>query len=324
MKWSIAAIACVLLCSASTQAEGPNTRQVRVGFVGTTSPATFPPSISAFWARLRELGYVEGKNLIVERRWANGDLARLPTLMADMVERKVDVIVTWGTPAAIAAKRATTTIPIVNTGMGDPVAIGLVASLARPGGNLTGFSAGWTDIRGKWLELLQETIPKLSMVAIVANPNNALNRMQAQDLASLATERGLKLVPFYARDAEELAGAVEQARRGAQALIVFSDPVTMANQQRIVALAGKHKLPTIYLLRDAVADGGLMAYGPDLNVVYRRSADYVDRILKGARAGDLPVEQPTEYILAVNLKTAKSLGLAIPQSILVRADEIVR
>jgi putative ABC transport system substrate-binding protein len=244
--------------------------------------------------------------------------------MAEMVERKVDVIVTWGTPAAIAAKRATSTIPIVNTGMGDPVATGLVASLARPGGNLTGFSAGWTDIRGKWLELLQESIPKLSTIAIVANPDNELNRKQAQDLDALASERGLKLVPFYARNADELAKAVEQARRGAQALIVFSDPVTMANQQRIIALAGKYKLPTMYLLRDAVAGGGLMAYGPDLKIVYRRSADYVDRILKGARAGDLPVEQPTEYILAVNLKTAKSLGLSIPQSVLVRADEIVR
>ena len=324
MKWSIAAIVCVLLCSALAHADEPSTRQVRVGFVGTTSPATFPSSISAFWERLRELGYVEGKNLIVETRWANGDLGRLPTLMAEMVERKVDVIVTWGTPAAIAAKRATSTIPIVNTGMGDPVATGLVASLARPGGNLTGFSAGWTDIRGKWLELLQESIPKLSTIAIVANPDNELNRKQAQDLDALASERGLKLVPFYARNADELAKAVEQARRGAQALIVFSDPVTMANQQRIIALAGKYKLPTMYLLRDAVAGGGLMAYGPDLKIVYRRSADYVDRILKGARAGDLPVEQPTEDILAVNLKTAKSLGLSIPQSVLVRADEIVR
>jgi putative ABC transport system substrate-binding protein len=309
-----------------TQVGAAETAQkiVRVGFVGTTSPSTFPRSISAFWDRLRELGYVEGRNLIIESRWAEGRLDRLPALMAEMVERKVDVIVTWGTPAAFAARNATNTIPIVDTGMGDPVGSGLAASLARPGGNITGFSAGWADIRGKWLELLQEAVPRLATVAIIANPDNALNRKEAQELESMVPLRGLKLLIIYVREAQALDHAVRQARRGAQALLVFSDPLTMSNTQRIVALAARHRLPDMYLLRDSVQAGGLMAYGPDLAVVFRRSADYVDKILNGARPADLPIEQPTQYRLVVNLKTAKALGITIPQSILVRAEEVIR
>ena len=309
-----------------TQVSAAETVQkiVRIGFVGTTSPSTFPRSINAFWDRLRELGYVEGQNLIIESRWAEGRLDRLPPLMAEMVERKVDVIVTWGTPAAIAARNATNTIPIVDTGMGDPVGSGLAVSLARPGGNITGFSAGWADIRGKWLELLQEAVPRLATVAVIANPDNALNRKEAKELESVAPTRGLKLLIIYVREAEALDRAFEQARRGAQAVLVFSDPLTMSNQPRIVALAAKHRLPDMYLLRDSVRAGGLMAYGPDLAVVFRRSADYVDKILNGARPADLPIEQPTQYLLVVNLKTAKALGLTIPQSILLRADEVIR
>ena len=297
---------------------------VRIGFVGTTSPSTFPPGISAFWDRLRELGYVEGQNLMVESRWAEGHLDRLPALMTEMVERKVDVIVTWGTPAAIAAKNAADTIPIVFMQSADPIGSGLAASLARPGGNLTGLSAGWADIGGKWLEFLGETVPRLATVAVVTNPGNPANRKQVQDLESLASMRGLKLLLIEVREPHALDRAFEQVRQRAQAVLVLSDPVTMSIQGRIVALAARHRLPDMYSRRDSVAAGGLMAYGPDLAVVFRRSADYVDKILKGTKLGDLPIEQPTQYRLVVNLKTAKALGLTVPQSILLRADEVIK
>jgi putative ABC transport system substrate-binding protein len=244
--------------------------------------------------------------------------------MSEVARLKIDVIVTYGTPAAIAAKGATATIPIFDTAMGDPVARGLVSSLARPGGNLTGFSGALPDICGKWLELLQETIPRLSAVAVLADPGNPAHESQAQELRSIAAKRGLKLVPVYVREAEALDPGMVRARRSADAVIVLSATLTMASQGRIITLAAKHKLPAMYLLRDAVVAGGLIAYGPDFAVMFRRSADYVDKILKGARPADMPIEQPTQYILAVNLKTAKALGLAVPQSILVRANEVIQ
>jgi putative ABC transport system substrate-binding protein len=244
--------------------------------------------------------------------------------MSDVVQRRVDVIVTWGTPAAIAAKGATASIPIFVTAMGDPVATGLVSRLARPGGNLTGFSGGLTDICGKWLELLQETIPRLSTVAVLGDSGNPAHRAQAQELASIAAERGMKIVPVYVREADALDQAMVGARRKAGAVIVLSGAQDMLTQRRIIALAAKHKLPAMYLPRDTVVSGGLMAYGPDFVVMFRRTADYVDKILKGARPAEIPIEQPTQYVLAGNLKTAKSLGLVVPQSILVRATEVIQ
>jgi len=238
--------------------------------------------------------------------------------MSEVVQRKVDVIVTWGTPAAIAAKEATATIPIFDTAMGDPVGTGLVSSLARPGGNLTGFSGGLTDICGKWLELLQETIPGLSTVAVLGDTGNPAHRAQARELGSVAAGRGLKIVAIYVREPKELDQAMVQARRSSKALIVFSATQSLTAQRRIITLAAKHKLPAMYLSRDTVVAGGLMAYGPDFVVLFRRSADYVDKILKGVRPAEIPIEQPTQYILAVNLKTAKSLGLVVPQSVLMR------
>jgi putative ABC transport system substrate-binding protein len=296
----------------------------RIAFVGATSPSTFPRSVTAFWDRLRELGYIEGQNLVVESRWAEGHPERLPALMSEVVQQKVDVIVTYGTPSGIAAKGATATIPIFDTAMGDPVASGLVSSLARPGGNLTGFSGALPDICGKWLELLQETIPRLSTVAVLAEPGNPAHESQVHELRSIAVKRGLKIVPVHVRESLALDQGMVRARRSAEALIVLSASLTMVNQGRIITLAAKHKLPAMYLLRDTVIAGGLLAYGPVIVVMFRRSADYVDRILKGARPADMPIEQPTQYILAVNLKTAKSLGLVVPQSILVRANEVVQ
>jgi putative ABC transport system substrate-binding protein len=315
----------VLALSCSfVNAEQQTRRVYRIAFVGSTSPSTFPRSVTALWERLRELGYIEGQNLIIESRWADGHPDRLPALMSEVVQRKVDVIVTWGTPAAIAAKEATATIPIFVTAMGDPVGTGLVASLDRPGGNLTGFSGGLTDICGKWLEFLQETIPHLSTVAVLGDIDNLAHHAQAQELRSVAAERGLKVVAIYVREPNDLDQAMVQSRRRAEALIVLSGTQSLTAQRRVVTLAAKHKLPAMYLPRDAVVAGGLMAYGPDFVVLFRRSADYVDRILKGARPADIPIEQPRQYILAVNRKTAKSLGLVLPQSILVRANEVVQ
>ena len=322
-RFALTLLALALSCSFVNAAE--QTRKVyRIAFVGATSPSTFPRSLTALWDRLRELGYIEGQNLIIESRWADGNPDRLPGLMSEVVQRKVDIIVTWGTPSAIAAKEASTTIPIFVIAMGDPVGTGLVSSLDRPGGNLTGFSGGLTDICGKWLELLQETIPRLSTVAVLGDTGNLAHSAQARELRSVAAERGLKIVEYYVREPTALDGAIVQARRSAEALIVLSGTQSLTAQRRIVTLAGKHKFPAMYLPRDTVVAGGLMAYGPDFVVLFRRSADYVDRILKGARPSDIPIEQPTQYILAVNLKTAKSLGLVVPQSILVRADEIVQ
>jgi putative ABC transport system substrate-binding protein len=314
-----------VLGSPPAPAADPAQKILRVGFVGPASLSTAPRALTAFWERLRELGYVEGENLVVERLWAEGQYDRLPALMAEMVGREVDVLVTYSTPAALAAKNATTTIPIVGAVMGEPVRTGLVASLARPGGNLTGLSVGWTEgIGGKWLECLQEIVPHLSTIALITNQDNPMLRDLAKDVATLAWTRRLKVRIVDVRQPDALEHAFEQARQHAQAVLVFSDPVTVGNQRRITTLAAKHRLPAVYALRDFVDAGGLMAYGPDFPVLYRRAAEYVDKILKGASPADLPIEQPTQYVLVVNLKTARSLGIRIPQSILVRADEVIQ
>jgi putative ABC transport system substrate-binding protein len=296
-----------------------------VAFVHTLSPSTALPGTATFWDRLRELGWIQGENLIVEQRWADGQPDRLPALMAEVIERKVDVLVTYGTPAAIAAKRATNTVPIVIAVMGDAVRSGLVESLAHPGGNLTGLSIGVAEgMAGKWLELLRETVPRLSTVAIIANPANVTTPDLTRDIQAMAPMRRLKIVTVDVRRAEELDRAFERARRQAQAVVVLVDPITTGNRPRVAALAAKHKLPVVYPFRDLAEAGGLMSYGPDLNVMFRRAAEYVDRILKGAKPADLPIEQPTKFELVINLKTAKALGIIIPESILLRADEVIR
>jgi putative ABC transport system substrate-binding protein len=272
------------------------------------------------------LGYVEGQNLIVERRWAEGRPERLPALMAEVIERKVDVIFTASTPAAIVAKSATSTIPIVVMLVGDPVHSGLAASLARPGGNLTGMSMGFgEDLTGKWLELLQETVPRLSTVAVIMNPNNSVARELAKDAEAIAPKRHLKALIIEVREAGDIDGAFEEAHRHAQAVLVHGDGLlTVQHRGQITALAAKHHLPAIYNVPEFMDSGGLMAYAPDLAVMSRRAADYVDKIFKGAKPADLPIEQPTRYLLVVNLKTAKALGLTFPESILLQADEVIR
>ena len=297
-----------------------------MGLVAPDSLSTTPPSSTLFWGRLRELGWIEGQNLIVERRWADGHLERLPALMAEVIERNVDVIVTGSTPGAMAAKNATRAIPIVVVGMGDPVRSGLVASLAHPGGNLTGMSMGFgEDFTGKWLELLQETVPQLSTVAMIVNPNNSVARDLAKDAESIAPKPHLKLQIIEVREAEDFDGALEQARRQAQAVLVHGDGLlTVHHRGQITALAAKHRIPAIYNHLWFVESGGLMAYAPDISVMFRRAADYVDKILRGAKPADLPIEQPTRYVLVVNLRTAMALGLTVPESILLQADEVIR
>jgi len=209
--------------------------------------------------------------------------------------------------------------------MGDPVRSGLVTSLARPGGNLTGISVGYVEgFSGKWLELVQETVPRLSTVAVVMNPDVSHQRDQAKDVEAAGRKRHLKIQVIEVREAEALDRALEQASRQAQAVLVFPNPVTIMNRTRITTLAAKHRLPAMYGMREFVDAGGLMAYAPDRPAMFRRAADYVDKILKGAKPADLPIEQPTQYLLVVNLKTAKALGLSIPQSILLQADEVIR
>jgi putative ABC transport system substrate-binding protein len=321
----LVAVAAVLAPPLVRAAE-PAQSVARVGFVGPASRnAAHGGGRSQFWERLRELGYIDGQNLVIEARWAEGRYDQLPALMAEVLERKVDVLVTYGTEAAVAAKNATSTIPIVVAAMGDPIRSGVAASLARPGGNLTGLSMGFAEgMAGKWLELLQEMVPRLSTVAVIANPDNPIARDLAKELEAIAPRRGLKLRLIEVREAGALDRAFEQAGRKAQAVLVLPDPMVAAHRGQVTALAAKYRLPTMYYLRDYVDAGGLMAYGPDLAVLYRRAADYVDKILKGAKPGDLPIEQPTKFELIVNLKTAKALGITIPESILLRADEVIR
>lgn len=315
----------IVLGSSLLFAAEPAQRVVRVGFVGPASPSTGVRAVTQFWERLRELGYVEGQNLVIEARWAEGHYDRLPGLMGEVIGRKVDVLVTYSTPAAIAAKNATSTIPIVAAGMGDPIGSGLVASLARPGGNLTGLSVAWAEgLAGKWLELLQETVPQLTTVAVIANPDNPISRIQTKELQAIAPARGLKLRLIEVREPGALDRAFGQAGKKAQGALILPDPVIAALRRQITELAAKHRLPTVYYLRDFVDAGGLMSYGPDLGVQFRRAAEYVDKILKGALPADLPIEQPTQWMLVVNLKVARALDLTIPQSILLRADEVIR
>jgi putative ABC transport system substrate-binding protein len=281
--------------------------------------------ITEFWERMRELGYVEGQNLVIEARWAGGRYDRLPELMAEVLDRKVDVLVTYGTEAAVAAKNATSTVPIVVAAMGDPIRSGVAASLARPGGNLTGLSMGFAEgMAGKWLELLQETVPRLSHVAVIENPDTPIARDLARELEVIAPRRGLKLWVIEVREPGALDRAFEQAGRKAQAILELPDPMIAAHRAQVTALAAKYRLPAMYYLRDYVDAGGLMAYAPDLAVLSRRAADYVDKILNGAKPGDLPIEEPNKFVLILNLKTAKTLGITFPESILLRADEVIR
>jgi putative tryptophan/tyrosine transport system substrate-binding protein len=291
----------------------------KLGFLSAGSPDT-----SGDLDALREWGYVEGKNLIVEPRFAEDRLDRLPGLAAELVSLKVDVIWTVGTLAPLAAKRATSTIPIVMIAAGDPVGSGLVASLARPGGNVTGTSLMAPDLGGKRLQLLKELVPKLSRVAVLWNAANPYSALVFKQTAGAAQTLGVELQSLEIREPPDLDAALKAATgQHVDALITVEDPLTDDLRKNIAEFAADHRFPTISGLRLFADSGFLMTYGADIADIIRRSAVYVDKILKGAKPSDLPVEQPTKFELVINLKTAKSLGLTIPSLLLARADEVI-
>ncbi len=300
----------------------------KVPRIGLLSP--FSPSDTALWHQafrqgLRDLGWVEGKNISIEYRYANGRDDRLPDLIADLVRLKVDIIVTSVTNDSLAAKKATRAIPIVMASAGDPVATGLVESLARPGGNITGLSQMNPELIGKRLELLKEIVPKLSRVAVLWNPEDRISALSWKEIQLPARELGVQLHSLEVRSVNDLDKALEDATRTrAGALAIMPNPVFVTNLKRIADFAAKNRLPSIFHLREFVDSGGLVAYGTDRPDLFRRAATFVDKILKGAKPADLPVEQPTKFELVINLKTAKALKLTIPQSLLQRADEVIQ
>jgi len=298
----------------------------RIGYLAINL-ATAPHMREAFLQGLRDLGYVEGRNVVIEYRDAEGNVERLPALAAELVALKVDVIVAGGTPQALAAKQATRTVPIVFAAAGDPVTSGLVTSLARPGGNLTGLSALAPELVGKCLEHLKQAVPGVSRVAVLWQPGAYPERtekdmLKGADVAARAL--GVRLQFVEARGPDDFDRAFsDMTRARAGALTVLPSTMFIIERRRLVDLAAKNRLPAVYAYRELVDAGGLMAYGADLADMFRRAATYVDKILKGAKPGDLPVEQPTKFELVINLKTAKVLGLTIPPSVLGRADHVV-
>ena len=296
----------------------------RIGFLGNTTPALEANLVGPFREGLRELGYVDGQNIVIEYRWAEGKYERAPSLLAELLARKVEVIVTAGTPTSLAAQKATMSVPVVVVGVGDPVATGLVASLARPGGNITGLTSIGEALEGKRLELLREVVPKVSNVAVLWNPVNPVLQRVLDELQTAAAVLQIRvlLVSVRAQDEfDDAFAAITRQRPGA--LLVLGDRLFLQNRARIMAFAAKNRLPGVHSYRELVEAGGLMSFGPSYAGMHRRAAYYVDRILKGARPGDLPVEQPTKFELVINLKTAKALGLTIPQSLLQRADQVI-
>jgi len=304
----------------------PPGRVPRIGMLWFGSPVVGPsPHLEAFRQGLRELGYTEGQNIVIETRHAAMRPALLPDLAANLVLSKVDVIVAAGDPAIYAARHATSTIPIVMVAGADPVGSGLVASLARPGGNLTGSSALSPELSGKRLQLLTEALPGVSRVAVLWNPADPAKALDVRETQAAGQALGVQLQLLEVRGPEEFESAfAAMTRDRAEALITLGDPLTVSHRMRIVDLAAKSRLPTMYDVREFVEAGGLMAYGPSLADLFRRAAAYVDKILKGGKPGTLPVEQPMKFELIIDLKTARALGLTLPQSVLFLADQVIQ
>ena len=295
----------------------------RIGFL-SPGVAASPPT-AAFRHGLRELGYVEGQNILVEYRSGDGDAARLAALATELVRLRVEVLVATNNPAVLAAKQATSNVPIVCVACSDPVATGLVASLAHPGGNVTGLSLVTPELSGKRLQLLRETLPRIARVALLWDAGHVGMADRVKETETAARQLGVTLHVEWVRDPANLDRAFANlAQARPDAFLTTVEPFTEGHRQRIVDFAAQHRLPAIYEDREFVDAGGLMAYGPSLTANYRRAAAYVDKILKGARPAEIPVEQPTKFEMVVNLKTAKAIGLTIPQSVLIRADEVIR
>jgi len=294
-----------------------------IGFLGPSTHSAASEWVAALVKRLRELGWTEGRTITIEYRWAEGREERFAEIAAELVRLKADVIVTSGTQAVMASKNATSVIPIVFATAGDPVGSGLVASLARPGGNVTGLATLANELAGKRLELLREVVPSLRRLAIMGNVGNPYITLELGEVRAAARMLGLEAITLEIRRAQDLASAFEALKSGADALYVCTDALVNTHRIRINIAALGERLPTMHGSRDFVEAGGLMSYGPNFPDMFRRTADYVDKILRGAKPGDLPVEQPTKFDLVVNLTTAKALRLEIPPTLLTRADEVL-
>ena len=294
-----------------------------IGFFGATSAAAARDWSGSFVQRLRELGWIEGQTVTIEYRWAEGREARFEEIATEFVRLKVNVIVTYGTPSVAAAKKVTTAVPIVFAAAGDPVGTGLVVSLARPGGNITGLSIQQTDLAGKRLEILREAFPGLRTLGIVANSGSASAVMEMRETEAAASKYGLDVVKSEIRSLDDLEAAIEAFKGRAEALYFCPDPLLTTNRRRVVTLALGARLPAMFGFREYVEAGGLMSYGPNFPDLFRRAAEYVDKILRGVKPSDLPVEEPTKFDLVINSTTAKALGLKISEAFLLRANEVI-
>ena len=322
---ALVALGFAMLAALSAAGAQQPAKVPRVGYVFSFTAAEGRHLWEACRQGLRELGYVEGQTIALEPRWAEGRYERLPGLVAELLRLKVDVMVVAATPGNLVAKAATSTTPIVLVAVADPVRSGLVASLARPGGNFTGLSLLTPELSGKRLQLLTEAAPRVTRVAVLMNPGNHSNLIFLEETQVAARVLGIQLQALEVRSPEEFEQAFAAAARGrAGALVAFDDPVIHSNRTRIVALAAKRRLPAMYGTREFAEVGGLMSYGPNREQLYHRTAIYVDKILKGTKPADIPVEQPTRFEMVVNMKTAKALRLTIPQTILIRADQVIQ
>ncbi len=316
------ALASVLAAPLAVVAQQPG-KVYRIGYLSYALPPTAKPP-TALREGLKEFGYVEGKNLVIDFRGANGNGDRLPELVAELIRGKPDVILATNTPAAQAAQKATSNIPVIFMTVADPVASGLVTSLGRPGGNVTGFTTAAPELSAKRLQLLKEAVPTVSRVAVLSNPANPASALQLHEMEAVAKSLGVKLQVAPAKDPAEFENAFAlMVKEHANALIVAADPVFAFHRAKITELAAKHRLPAIYQNSLDAESGGLLAYGPSGENVNRRAAVFIDRILKGAKAAELPVEQPSTFQLIINRKTANALGLKIPPSLLLRADRVI-
>jgi len=317
------ALALLIFASAIPASAQQRGKLPTIGFLGATTPVTWSVYVAALTQRLRELGWVDGSNMTIEYRWAEGKQERFGEYAAEFVRRKVDVIVTSGTGPAIALKKATSDIPIVFATAGDPVGTGLVASLARPGGNMTGLSNQQTDLAGNRFELLREVVPAFRRIGVMGNDQIPNVKLEMNEVLAAASKFGLEVVPVTVGKTEDIVPAIESLRGRVDALYICTDPLLTTHRVRINTLAVAEKLPTMYPFREYVQAGGLISYGPNLPDLFRRAGEHVDKILRGRKPADIPVEQPTKYDLIVNLTTAKALGLKIPETFLVRANEVI-
>ena len=317
---------CAMLFARCTSAVAEQPAKIpRIGFLGSGSPSAYKSRTEGFRQGLRELGYVEGKTIAIEYRYAEGLADPLPDLVADLVRVNVEIIVTSSTPASLALKNATKTIPIVFVNVGDPVGSGLVVSLARPGGNLTGLSNQLPDLTAKHLELLKEVAPKISRVAVLGSTANPNRTNAAKKIEGLARSLGVQLQSVEIGEPKDLEGAFSQMTKARADAVLLRGGALLSDQRiRIAELAARNRLPAIHFDHLFAEAGGLLAYGPNVPDMFRRSATFVDKILKGARPADLPIEQPTKFELVINLKTAKQIGLMIPPNVLARADKVIR